>query len=486
MTNSEEVELKFACAPDDLAAVLAAAPPGDEDEAELISVYFDTAGKALQKAGASLRVRESHGRRVQTIKRGRGLAREEHETPIEGLAPDPALGPLPDLVPPGERLAPAFNVRVSRRQRRLSYAGAQIELALDQGEVVGGDARSPICEVELELKAGDRKALFALARKLAEAAPIYLSFASKAARGQALVAGAADAAPHSEAVALSGAETVGEAFQATAREALAQIAGNAALLREKSSAEAVHQLRVGARRLRSAVSTFGRALADDRLDAVKAELKWLGHACDRARNLDVYAEAAGASDPDAPAAGLEVLHKTLSTARRRARQDTAQALASRRFRLLMIDVLAWTETGDWLCGPAAAAPAKPFAAKALARRRRRVLELGQRLDEADNAALHKLRIAAKKLRYAGDAFAALFPQKRVRAFTERVKILQTELGELNDLATASPLLESLALAPEAALAAGEMLGKRLAERPRRIRRAGRAFERLATALPYWR
>src|SRR5437899_2428695 len=99
--GDQEVELKFVCGPGDLAAVLAAAPPGDESEAELISVYFDTADLALQKAGASLRVRESKGRRVQTLKRGEGLTREEFEAPIDGLAPDPALGPLPKLVPDG-------------------------------------------------------------------------------------------------------------------------------------------------------------------------------------------------------------------------------------------------------------------------------------------------------------------------------------------------------------------------------------------------
>ena len=85
MTDADrEIELKFACRPEDLAAVLAAAPAGDDESRELISVYFDTADLALQKAGASLRVREHEGRRVQTLKRGEGLVREEYEAPIEG------------------------------------------------------------------------------------------------------------------------------------------------------------------------------------------------------------------------------------------------------------------------------------------------------------------------------------------------------------------------------------------------------------------
>ena len=486
MGDDEEIELKFVCGPEDLAAVLAAAPPGDDDHAELISVYFDTPDLALQKAGASLRVRESKGRRVQTLKRGDGLRREEHEAPIEGLAPDLRLGPLSKLVPDGAHLKPAFNVRVSRRQRRLRFEGAEIELALDQGEVVGGEDREPICEVELELKSGGPAALFALARQLANAAPLYLSFDSKASRGQALVSGEAEEAQHSRAVKLTGEETVAGAFQAIVRASMAQIAANAAILRSRPAPEAVHQLRVGARRLRSALSTFGKALAHPELDKVKAELRWLSLACDRIRNLDVYAEALPAGGDAAVSPGLVALHDALLTARAEARRDVAGVAASERFRRLMIDVAAWAETGGWLANEAAQGPIRPFAEAALDRRRKKMLKLGRDIEAADDAALHKLRIAAKKIRYAGDALGDLYPRKRVQRFVGRLKDLQGELGELNDIATAGPLLESLVLAPAAALVAGENLGIRRAERPERARRAGKAFAKLVHARRFWR
>ena len=485
MAEDLEVELKFVCAPDDLGAVLAAAPPGDDDTAELISVYFDTPKLDLKKAGASLRVREKGGRRVQTLKRGDGLAREEHETPIEGLAPDPTLGPLSKLVPDGAALKPAFNVRVQRRQRRLTFEHAEIELALDQGEVVGGRRRSPICEVELELKDGQPAALFALARRLSRAAPLYLSFDSKAAQGHALVAGEAGQAQHSREVRLKGAETVAEAFQVIARAALAQMAANAALLRERPTPEAVHQLRVGTRRLRSAVATFGEALTDPEIARLKEELRWLTQACDRIRNLDVYAESlASAGSPDGT--GLAGLHKALATARSRARHEVAAVAESARFRALMLDVTGWVETGEWRMTAAVQAPVGPFACEALDRRRKTVLKRGRRMADADDERLHELRIAAKKLRYAADAFASLYGKRKTRAFTDLLKALQTELGELNDIATAGPLVESLPLSPDAALVAGERLGERRAERKRRVKRAAKAFDKLADAQPFWR
>ena len=485
MAEDQEVELKFACGPDDLAAVLAAAPPGDDDTAELISVYFDTPDLDLQKAGASLRVRESKGRRVQTLKRGEGLAREEHEAPIEGLAPDPNLGPLPKLVPAGAALKPAFNVRVQRRQRRLKFQGAEIELALDQGEVVRGRRRTPICEVELELKSGEPQALFALARELAKAAPLHIAFESKAARGQALVAGETGEAQHSRDVRLKGKDTVAEAFQAIARAALGQIAANAALLRTRPSPEVVHQLRVGARRLRSTVSTFGDVLADPQLPRLKEELRWLSRAYDRIRNLDVYAETLDQADHDLSAGGLAALHKAVQTARSRARREVAQVADSDRFRALMLDLTAWMETGEWRDNEDAGKAFGPFAKVALDQRRKTVMKKGRHVADAADEQLHELRIAAKKLRYASDAFTSLYGKRDVGGFAGLLKALQTELGELNDIATAGPLVESLPLAPDAALVAGEQLGERRAERKKRVRRAAKAFGKLADCTPFW-
>jgi len=377
-------------------------------------------------------------------------------------------------------------VRVQRRQRLLTFEGAEIELALDQGEVVGGRRRTPICEVELELKSGDRAALFSLARRLSRAAPLHIAFDSKAARGQALVAGDAAQARHSREVRLDGKETVAAAFQVIARASLAQIAGNAAQLRVRPSPEVVHQLRVGARRLRSAISTFGDALADAQLPRLKEELRWLSQAYDRTRNLDVYAETLDGADHDLSAAGLAALHKAVQTARSRARREVTEVAGSARFRALMLDLTAWAETGEWRENEAARRPIGPFAKAALERRCKTVRKKGRHVDEGDDEQLHELRIAAKKLRYASDAFASLYGKRKVHAFAEVLKDLQTELGELNDIATAGPLVESLPLAPDAALVAGEQLGERRAERKKRVRRAAKAFAKLADCEPFWR
>ena len=188
MGADREIELKFLCARDDFAAVLAAAPEGPETRRDYVSIYYDTADQALARRQATLRVRETRGRRVQTLKLGAGISREEHEIPVVSMQPDPDHGPLKVLLDARELsdLSPAFEVHVTRIARVFSYGSAQIELALDEGEVRSGRRAAPICEVELELKSGPLCDLFGAARLLAKAAPLQLSLETKADRGRAL------------------------------------------------------------------------------------------------------------------------------------------------------------------------------------------------------------------------------------------------------------------------------------------------------------
>lgn len=489
MPEPQEIELKFECAPEDIGRILDAAPDGEDDTRELISVYFDTPDLDLQKAGAALRVRECKGQRVQTFKRGDGMAREEHEAPIPSDAPDPGLGPLPDLLPQGARseLKPAFHVRVTRRQRLVQFDGAEIELAVDQGEVRGGKRTSPISEVELELKSGRPTALFGLARELSHAAPLYLSFASKAQRGQALISGRPQQAHKAAKVELVADATIADAFQAIGRSMLQSITANAELLRRQSDAEGVHQLRVATRTLRSGLSNFKSVVTDERFEAVKEELRWLSKACDQARNLDVFAEDVVEPAAKGPAwpTGLAALKSEIEAARERAKSDVVQAVESTRFRDLMIEVTSWVDTGAWLSRPPSGELARDFAHEVLQKRRRKVVKRGKDLAGLDDAGRHKVRIEAKKLRYAAEGFQTLYGRKAADRFIKQLKDLQDELGELNDIVTGETLFKDLGLSADAAFAAGELVGRRAEHKPDHIAAGAKALEKLADTDPFW-
>jgi CHAD domain-containing protein len=216
-------------------------------------------------------------------------------------------------------------------------------------------------------------------------------------------------------------------------------------------------------------------------------MRWLSHSLDQARNLDVFAEAvlAPAARMDAPPAGLQALAEAVGAARDAARRAACETAASARFRALMIDAAAWAETGAWREGERAREPARAFAARVLDRRFRKLLKRGRKLDAHGDEARHELRIQAKKLRYAAEGFAPLFPRKKADRFTARLKALQDALGPLNDLATAEPLLAGLNLPPEAAYAAGELEGLRLARKPKLIAKAAKAMAKLSETEPFW-
>jgi len=488
-TDEREIELKFICDPADAPALLAAAPPGEEDVHDLRSIYYDTDNLALRKAGLSLRIRESAKGRVQTLKLGSGFSRSEIETPLaDGAGLD--LETIGKRLPAGarDRLQPVFEVRVVRRRRLMRTAEAEIELALDEGEIRAGAAVKSICELELELKAGLPTALFDMAESLGRAAPLYRSFDGKAAQGQALLAGLGQAARRSDKAPVVAAACAAEAFQAIARSALGQLTANGELLRAAPTPEAVHQLRVAGRRLRSAVSVFRAVSGGPEAEAVSAEAAWLAGACGEARALDVLlADALRPARAAAPSHGLDDLIGAAESARERAYGRVAAAAASARYREFVLRAEAWIETGAWLEGDAevTAQPVAAFAHHALARRRRKLLKAAGHFRRLDDAGRHVVRIQAKKLRYAAEAFAPLFDEGEGRRYISRIKRLQDELGALNDAAELEALFAELPLDGAALFAAGRIAGEAAARNAHGRRKAARAYDALETAAPFW-
>jgi triphosphatase len=208
-------------------------------------------------------------------------------------------------------------------------------------------------------------------------------------------------------------------------------------------------------------------------------------ACDEARDLDVFAQdnAALPTDGDALTAQVE-------TARAGAHAKTRGAVASKRFRDLVLEAAAWVETGAWLKAPGKAekkrkGSAREFAAKALSRRWKRLVAQGQDLKGLGDAERHHLRIDAKKLRYALEAFLPLFDSARGQRFVKRLKALQDELGALNDTAVAGRLVARLKPTGEGKAAAGRLLAAREARRGKTLKAAAKAMQRLAEAAPPW-
>jgi inorganic triphosphatase YgiF len=504
-----EIEMKFAIPANRAAEILAvlALAPGIEPLAAaepraLVSTYFDTDKGALRRARMALRVRRCGDDYVQTLKDGGdgALSRGEWEIAVKGAAPDLAAlkaTPAARLVAKA-KLASVYVVEVNRRIAEVVEGESRIELAFDEGVAKAKGQEAAFAELELELKAGPQWGLFALARRLAGAGDLTLSFTTKAARGAALARPPRSYAHKFEPPTLSAHLHAGQAFQAVARACLRQITANAERLRYRASPEVIHQLRVALRRLRSLITSFKQVVADARLPAIKAELKWLTGELDAARNLDVLLHgdyrAAVAQKEDAE--GLKGLGVRLRGARRMAYVRAAGAVESERCRRLLLDLLVWIETGPWTIAEKTAArrerPIRRFAADELASRRRKIDRRGGKLRELDPVAQHKLRIEAKKLRYAADAFAGLFERpKRARAFIEALKAVQDALGDLNDIAVGERLAHEAAASPgraetDSAFVAGRITGAQKARIGPLTDHAAAAVAAFEDAKPFWK
>src|SRR5512139_3983610 len=208
----------------------------------LVTRYFDTPDFALSAQGVAVRVRRVGRRWLQTLKtegeRQGGLSRRvEFEMPVSGGAldwsrfPAEALAYVPDAL--RDQVVPVFETRFHRTAWLLrGKGGAQIEVALDVGEVValkgieGGERRQPLCEVELELKAGQPDALFALALEWAGAFDCLPFDISKAERGVRLAHGVEAAPVKSVPLTLAAGMSVEEGFAAIVQACLAQFQAN--------------------------------------------------------------------------------------------------------------------------------------------------------------------------------------------------------------------------------------------------------------------
>ena len=469
-----EVELKLELDPADLQTLLAhpLLAGGDEPAAILRSVYYDTPDGRLAEAGCSLRVRATGDGFVQTVKADAGAAaglfdRPEWEAPVAGPRPSGrALRGTPAAKALGrggaKALRPLFTTVMERTKRRVSRDGTVASLTVDSGRVEDGSGRVlPLCEVELELERGPPDALFDLARDLGTVAALRPGTRSKSERGRALVAGTLGAVAKAGPVALPPDATAATGFQAIARACLGHLALNEAAFLGERRPEALHQTRVALRRLRAALHLFRAVVADEAVEGLKAELTRLAEPLGRARNLDVFLSETLPAEierrPDEP--GLPDLLRRVEAERARATDAVAAVLTGAEWRRFLLDLVAWIEAGPWLRTEGRAAdereaPLAEFGAEALAGLRRKVARRGRRLAGLDPHARHRVRIGAKRLRYAAEFLEAAYPARKARrrraAFVEALSALQDELGALNDIATGHALAEELvaSLPPE--------------------------------------
>lgn len=520
----KEIELKIAISRE-TAAKLPSSPAvhrfgeGEAAVRHLRTLYLDTAGHALARAGIALRLRHGEAEGAgscgwcQTVKMRAartGAFSEAVESTVAIEAPEADPAAIPDeelraavLACLGNAApAPVFETDIRHTARRLRLPGlGLVDLALDEGEIRADGRAEPVLEAEIELLEGSPRTVFEAARQLFPAGGARPARASKADRGAALALGAADpdARPrNAEPVALPEGANTEQGARAVLAECLDQVAANVSSCLLSDDPEGPHQLRVGLRRLRTAILVFAPALGGDALGRLDAEARWLSHEAGRVRDLDVA--LADILRPligeGVPEPGLAALERELADHAARARETLRRGLAGPRAWALLVDLgeliagRGWLDPGDWDQTARLAAPLHDTAAAALEARRAKALKRGERIATLSVEARHDLRKELKKLRYATEFLSPLYPDKAVKPFLKRLKEMQAVFGALQDATMAEALFRAEG-APGSgdvatARAAGYVLGVH-AERARRswedAKGAWKAFREVA---PFWR
>lgn len=450
---------------------------GERAESDLLSTYFDTAKYKLKRHGLTLRVRRDGEKHTQTVKSSNNarIGRGEWETEIEGRTPDigkvdgTALEPFAS----GKlrrKLKPVFETAVHRITVPIRSGRSEIELAIDRGRIIAGQRTSPIEECELELKSGRLADLFRIAKSIERKAQAELDLRSKSDRGYALARGEDHPVVFADGIALRADMTAGEAFRNIARAAARHFSGNADAVRA-GEAEGIHQMRVGLRRLRAAISLFSKLLSGAGTRKIKTGLRRLTGELAPAREIDVFVrEHIEPATQDALLRrGGKAIKDEFCERRDQAFARAKRAVNSERFRLLLIDTLEWIESDRAIAADEAKVPVAEFASSLLHRRIKKARKDGRRLDRMSPVERHKFRTRAKKIRYAVEFFESLFEgkseQKQLVRLSKDLKVIQDALGTLNDFVTHREMAADAALKMQSpprrarAFASGVVLGR---------------------------
>jgi CHAD domain-containing protein len=269
-----------------------------------------------------------------------------------------------------------------------------------------------------------------------------------------------------------------------------QIICNRRALLETDDPESAHQLRIGLRRLRSAIRAF-RTLGDSS-SARELEIlaRDLGRSVGPLRNADVFidgvlAPVAGRKKGEP---GFAALRAALEAHRAATREQVRVVLNSEPWTKLQIHLALWPRT--IASDKTLRAPVRAYATKSLAKQWKKVAKRAAEIDDLTVEGRHDMRKVLKGFRYTCEFFGSLYPLRKVGPFIKDLKRLQDVFGYLNDVATAGELNgichERCRKNLEAQRAVGFVLGWHDARANAAWEHVLEAWSRLENRKPFWK
>jgi inorganic triphosphatase YgiF len=419
---------------------------------------LDTASAYITGQRYALRIRESSGSHILTFKgpdRGMGGVHEREEIeailkpPIEydpNHWPEPIGERVRDLTE-GEPLHPILRLAVERQLWTVRRGGRLIgELALDTGVILAGGRREPLRELELELKeSGGREDLDTLSKRLMDRLSLVPEERSKLQRGLALLR-------HSRWT-LDSFTSLDAIARHYVRRKTRSLRHAAHRVRTDGDADAIHDMRVATRRLRSILVNMDEMGVYRRkpIRKLREALGRIARTLGAVRDLDIILallaklgaapEAKKKDGHDEPIARLVA---GLRTRRDHAYAELLDAMKRSDYddALSRLDNL--NKPGSALRAGAPCLRVRDWAGGALMSRYDAIAQHGDAFDLDDTTEMHQARIAGKRMRYTIEMLApALGPALTpVRA---SLHALQEEFGGFIDTVVTLRALDELDL-----------------------------------------
>lgn len=463
-TSTTETEWKYEApsgrAVPDLTQLPRVAEQSDSGRQTLSAVYYDTDDLVLIRAGITLRRRSGgHDAGWHLKLPDRPGTRTEIRMPLGDELPDELAALLTARL--RGRSVHAVAQITTRRQRHVLLDGSGASLAeVVADDVVAeglGESRPAErwSEVEVELTGGGMDLLEAADARLHERGMARSEWSSKLERalGERLAAlrgEPEDAGEESD-------QTAADVVCAYARIQRDELVNQDPRVR-MDEPEAVHDMRVAARRLRSALQAFPRVLRHKDTSGVVEELRWLGRRLGQARDEEVVAERLEAALDQLPSelviGPVERRIEAYATPGPDADQAASTRILDSHRYLALLDALDRLVDSPPLADHADV-PATTALPKAVRRAFKRV---GRRAQDAyaaepgqeQDVALHATRKAAKRARYAAETVQLAEDTKAVRRTIKDLKDLQTALGDHQDTVLTRPAVLKLGIAAHAA------------------------------------
>lgn len=194
--------------------------------------------------------------------------------------------------------------------------------------------------------------------------------------------------------------------------------------------EGVHQIRISLRKIRTALLIFKPVINSKFSRTLAKKLKKYATVLDDARDLDVYILANFTDDSDSTVKSIAI------SKRNKAYLRVKKLLKSKQFNKRIRSTKKWLKSDQWqkktIRDKELNNSLPSFAFNTLDRLTKVIIVKGQNPQQLDNLALHRLRIDCKKLRYTTEFFMSLYDENRIRAFIDKLKQLQDNLGDIHD------------------------------------------------------